>query len=1453
MSNVFTEKMKNIIFMDALKAHQTGCAHSVHPGVGVEPGGFTSPGGGSRPRRDRPSDGSKRLFAKLSIPIPVIFLLALFPFVGVFTADSSHASTIVKIGIYQDFPLVFADSDGQAQGAYVDVLEYIAEKEDWSLEYVTCKWADCLVQVESGTIDILTAIAFSEERTKKYDFNEETFFPNWGQVYTNRNIEVNSIDDLAGKTVAGLKEDIYYTALKEFADSANLAIDYADVDEYEDVFRLIELGTVDAGILPRLFGDLNISKYDVKKTTTVIRPSQLRFAAPKGTKRSILAAIDNHLRELKADKDSLYFQSLSRWLGQGVGQTDAEVELTEPEKRWLAEHREIVFGVDPEFVPFEFLEADGSYRGMCADYLNIISDRTGISMTMAPDLSWNEVVELAKVKKIDVLPCVGMTEERKEFLNYSDPHQSFYRVFVTKEGSSIGNGLDDLQGVRVAVQKNSSHHGFLQDNTDLKPLLFETAEQAIIAVSEGRADVFVGNENMSGYTINTKGIANLKMTRMAGAVGKNLYVAVRNDWPELVSIINKGLASISKKERDAIRQKWIAVKIEKQIDYAFMYKAAGIVLFFVLILVLWNIQGQRQRKQLQASEEKYRNIVEGLHEGYFFFSHDVQGKFTYISPSIQKILGYPAAEMAADSTTLLTDNPINLEAKKLTALCIQGKQQPSYMIEVLHEDNSKRWLEVSEVPIFDKVGRVVAVEGIAHDITERLQDQEALRESEKRYRSLADNSQVGILQVTPEGAPIYINPVMLRMIDADDPAQIEGKTLIDFIAPVSHELLAKEMEKRHQNVSSTYEVEILSLKGVRKNVMVSGAPIMDEDGRLESIISSVVDITDRKKAEKRVQESERRLMETQRIAQLGTWEFDVVTEEIHWSKETFNIAGRPPKEKLTLDEYLESIHPDDLPRLDEILRESVSSQKPYEIELRHRRHDGSYNHTVTRGEPVVMDNEVVKFFGSVLDITQRKQAEEELRKAKNAAEEANLAKSTFLANMSHELRTPLNAILGFSELMTRDPNLTLEQQRNLETIGQSGEHLLSLINDVLELSKIEAGLIVLHQENFDLHRLLFGLEGMFRLRARQKALSIDFEQADDVPRYIRADQSKLRQILINLLSNAVKFTEVGVITVRVNAIASNHEENNGRFCTLHFEVVDTGVGIVPEEQENVFDAFFQTSVHQHSQQGTGLGLTISQRFVNMMGGGLKLNSEVAKGTKFSFEIPVEQVKDSDTVEDRPVKRVTGLEPGQQIFRILVVEDNEVSRDLLIRLLRQVGFDTREAANGSEAVAVYEQWRPHLIWMDIRMPVMDGYEATRRIKERPDGEEAVIIALTASAFEEDRIRALERGCDDFVRKPFCEDEIFEKMHQFLSVRYRYEDIKARTLKAVNKERIKLTPELLMELPSELRLELKSAVDIVGFEETLEVIEKIQARDEAIANALTDLVNQYRFDRLQEFLG
>jgi len=406
-------------------------------------------------------------------------------------------------------------------------------------------------------------------------------------------------------------------------------------------------------------------------------------------------------------------------------------------------------------------------------------------------------------------------------------------------------------------------------------------------------------------------------------------------------------------------------------------------------------------------------------------------------------------------------------------------------------------------------------------------------------------------------------------------------------------------------------------------------------------------------------------------------------------------------------------------------------------------------------------------------------SKEAAERARQAAEGANRAKSVFLANMSHELRTPLNAILGFTQLIRRDPTLSADHQENLDIVARSSDHLLGLINDVLDVSKIEAGRTTLKTGRFDLHAMLDGLAEMFRLRAAEKGLRLWCERGPHVPRFVEGDEGKLRQVLMNLLGNAVKFTEHGRIALRVTVGDRKEPEiplgpNGGPpGWRLWFEVEDTGPGIAPEALEAIFEPFVQASSGGDPQEGTGLGLSISREFVRLMGGELTVQSEVGRGSTFRFDIGVDPASNLDGTRGEPAPRVIGLAPGQPIYRLLVVDDKMANRRLLVKLLEPLGFEVREASDGQQALNVWETWGPHLIWMDMRMPVMDGYEATRRIKATLKGQATVIIAVTASALEEDRELILSEGCDGYVRKPFREEEIFDVLERHLGVRLRAE--------------------------------------------------------------------------------
>jgi len=448
--------------------------------------------------------------------------------------------------------------------------------------------------------------------------------------------------------------------------------------------------------------------------------------------------------------------------------------------------------------------------------------------------------------------------------------------------------------------------------------------------------------------------------------------------------------------------------------------------------------------------------------------------------------------------------------------------------------------------------------------------------------------------------------------------------------------------------------------------------------------------------------------------------------------------------------------------------------------------------------------------------------------AQEQAEAANRAKSTFLANMSHELRTPLNAILGFSSLLRSDDSISEDQRRSLDIINRSGEHLLGLICDVLEMAKVEAGNAKVDSEPFDLGTMVRDIMDMMRVRAAEKDLRIILDQSSQFPRVVRADAPKLRQILINLVSNAVKFTDAGGVTVRLGV-----REVDSSSLTLIIEVEDTGVGISAEESGRVFDPFVQVG-SSRLQVGTGLGLAITREYTELMGGRIDLESEPGKGSLFRVEIPVGVAAESELeATELETNSVVSLAPGQPLYRILIVEDQLENWLLLRRLLEDVGFDVHVAVNGADGVEEFERWHPDLICMDIRMPVMDGLEATRRIRGIAGGDDVRIVAITASAFKEERESILEAGVDDFIRKPFRAEEIFESIAQQLGVSFVYEESPGA---AVDGPAEQIRPASLAALPSELRRELTDALLNLDTDLMAEALARVAYLDPKLGDAL-----------------
>jgi PAS domain S-box-containing protein len=489
---------------------------------------------------------------------------------------------------------------------------------------------------------------------------------------------------------------------------------------------------------------------------------------------------------------------------------------------------------------------------------------------------------------------------------------------------------------------------------------------------------------------------------------------------------------------------------------------------------------------------------------------------------------------------------------------------------------------------------------------------------------------------------------------------------------------------------------------------------------------------------------------------------------------------------------------------------------------------------------------------SYIDLTERKRNEEELKRykdhleeevqqrtvdlvlARDAAEAANRAKSVFLSSMSHELRTPMNAILGFSGLMRKDPLLSQEQRENLDIINRSGEHLLTLINDVLEMAKIEAGRVQVESAPIDLGALVRDVSDMMAVRAREKGLQLLIDQSSEFPRYIKGDEARLRQVLINLVGNAVKFTPQGGVTMRFGMKPDHWPPR------LLIEIEDSGIGISAADQLRIFEPFVQVG-ELSTQKGTGLGLTITRQFVQLMGGTIAVESVPGEGSTFRVELPVEKVETADVARSDAVLKgeIVGLAPGQPQYRVLIVEDQLENQLLLSKLMKQIGFEVKVAENGQQGVELFQCWHPHLIWMDRRMPVMDGIEATRRIRALPAGADVKIIAVTASAFMEQRAEMLEAGMDEFVRKPYRFNEIYECLTRQLGVQYTY----AQESIEPEMEDVALTENMLSALPQALCVELRAALESLDGERISAAIE--QVADPQLRKTLMYLAGNFNY--------
>ena len=887
----------------------------------------------------------------------------------------------------------------------------------------------------------------------------------------------------------------------------------------------------------------------------------------------------------------------------------------------------------------------------------------------------------------------------------------------------------------------------------------------------------------------------------------------------------------------------------------------------------------RAEQTLRASEARFRTFVDHATDAFFLF--DEQRKIVDVNHQACESLGYTREELIGQGPQLVEPNTDEALLKQIQERIDAGLV---FAFETHHrrKDGSLFPVEVRIRP-FSQDGHRLSL-ALARDITDRKRAEEELRRSEAYVAEGQRLTHTGSWAWSAGGAGRdYWSEEMFRIFgfkSSEAPPALED--FLQRIHPDDYDRVTQEWEKTvREKADLIVDFRIVLPDGITRDIHIIGHPVL-KTGDLVEYVGTAIDVTERKRTEEELRKHREHLEE---LVKQRTEELAVLNQLVYGSLESGDVAAwwidfkeRDTYYALDNAARMLGLEPDPtgkksyklsdwsklltntaaaFPELAPVVEQAkdafagaVSGKyQNYRAIYPVAMSDGALKWMDARAEIARRDEHGQALFmtGTLIDVTRLKRAEADLGEAKARAEAANRAKSSFLANMSHELRTPLNAVLGFSRLLKNDPAATPQQQETLDVIVRSGEHLLNLINNVLDMAKIESGQVGLKESEVDLHRLLHEMQSLMGAGAVEKGLRFALELDPDLPRVVAVDAGKLRQVLLNLLGNAIKYTESGGVKLRAR-LASVHGTEEAK---VRFEVEDTGRGISPEDCQRIFTAFVQLGEQTPAQGGTGLGLSICKQYVELMGGQIAVTSQPGKGAKFHFVIPVRILPDLPERDQLKHRRILGLAQGQPRCRLLIAEDQPENRLLLRKVLSPLGFELREAANGQEAVALFDQWQPHLIWMDIRMPVMDGLEAVRRIRATPAGKATKIVALTAHALEEEREPIMAAGCDDLVRKPFHEQELFEALARHLRLKFIYETAPREEAPLATPPPT-LRPEQLEALPAQLRQDLRQAVVELDTARTQTLIEQVAQHDAVLGKALADLAKQLDYKRLLKLL-
>ena len=735
---------------------------------------------------------------------------------------------------------------------------------------------------------------------------------------------------------------------------------------------------------------------------------------------------------------------------------------------------------------------------------------------------------------------------------------------------------------------------------------------------------------------------------------------------------------------------------------------------------------------------------------------DLNYRITYVNPAFQKLFGYSEDELLGQSTEVLNVEPNSKQIQQDIYEAVSSGNVWRSEAMNRRKDGSTFPCEMAIFPLKDELGNVIAYAGMQRDITERKRAEEELRQKEETILAMVETSQDWIWEIDATGVHTYCNPAFEQILGYA-PEDLIGRSSLDFMHEEDREIVQDKLPVWVANKSGWKNLIIRwrHKDGGLRYLESNSVPILDSQRNLLGFRGIDRDITERKQVEEE-------LRERTRVNQILLDNFPCValllrpqTREIVASNAAAVAAGAVPG-TTCFGTWGQSGEP--CPWCLAPAVWATGEERHMEVEGLGRFWDA---HWIPIAEDLYMHY--------AFDITERKQAETQLQETKQQAEAANIAKSQFLANMSHEIRTPMNLITGFAGLLSseEDPE---EQKSHVQFIQNAGKSLLRIIDEILDVSRIEAGKLEIRTGDCSVGKLLEGIEVMFQPMAREKSLQFDIFPFGRLPETIQTDDGRLRQCLVNLIGNAIKFTKQGHVHLKVSSDARQDKP------FIRFDVEDTGIGIPRDKHETIFDTFSQVDgSHTRQYGGTGLGLTITKQLAGLLGGDLSFTSEAGKGSVFSLVIPTGADAESlSAIDDQIRGSVCASDAADGLSfsgKVLLAEDVKGCQLLFEKILGDYGLEVEIVENGKEAFEKARQGSFDLILMDIQMPVLNGFEATKKLRE--EGITTPIVALTAYAMAEDRDKCIEAGCDDYISKPFEQDELRRVLLKYITA----EDVSA----------------------------------------------------------------------------